>query len=52
MPETTFSFNQKVGHTSIVTAAMNKNNGYHFGDTLKKKTDMNVERISLYITHR
>ena len=45
MPETTFSFNQEVNHASIVTA-LNKN-GYHFGDTLKKKTDMNVERMSL-----
>ena len=47
MPETTFSFNQKVDHTSI-TAALNKNNGYDFGDTLKKETDMNVERMLLY----
>ena len=33
----TFSFNQKVDHIFIVTAALNKNNAYHFGVTLKKR---------------
>ena len=50
MPETTFSFNQKVDHKSIVTAALSNNNGYHLRHI--EKENRHEGRANVVVTHR